>query len=310
MDAHRIDRAGMNQPLRREMGRGRTNPFQVVSLKAIDERFKVPEEMLTEMNNRFTDAEINKLTGHLKGFLLAGQEVEKKLSSDWNIPPVAKSITIPYCRWWQPYNQGQAVKDGMLLRVGNPDEHNSFFANPRSLYAHENGHILSFFQPDGSLHDELCNGYNIGPLRKLLAVDGQLKLKFLQDIPFNILPEKLLFVRDWSLLSTANELIADKVAMQVCGREEWGAWLKTRIPAQMKLFEGAGARNDILRFIVYVREFGLKTEEQLFRQALASCDVDTSWTLKDAFFDDMVSSTEQTLDRLTDFFHQVSLKKQ
>jgi hypothetical protein len=154
----------------------------------------------------------------------AAHSVEAQLQEEFGIHDSFSKIKVLVPG---PFNNALVNPNTGTLNVivGRPSEYADFFAAPRCLYAHEVGHLLAAFDSTGR---NRYAGLQGGPAmykvdRELLNSRGNLPSKFFGEIPYNLLPHDLLFPDKYDsdgLLYFANELISEKVALQICGPQE------------------------------------------------------------------------------------------
>jgi len=270
---------------------------------ALDHRLKMSDDSMPALVRELSPADINNLFKHLSILLLSARDVEKNIKSEWGIPRTVKKIEVLICG---NFNNMIADTGSIHVLIGNPDEYDSFFVSPAPLYAHEVAHTLLMHDNKGKFSWNAgmpaIECFNI--LKSELSPDGTLKRKYFEDIPYNIMPKELLFPEKAarnSLMYYANELIADKVSLQVCGEKEAGIHVKRKLENGIRsshLLTKDAWQGFFLTALA--REFKLGHEENIMRQRLDG--IECPWISS--------ISTEDLLNKASVFFNKVSLKHQ
>ena len=258
------------------------------SIKAMDNRVSIDT---TNILVHFSLREIKSLLYYLAKQIEAAHIIETELKTKWNINKTFKQIVF-----FAPgrFNNASASPSGTVeFLVGDPKGHSAFFAAPTCLYAHELAHYLSFFDKNGL----------ISPLHNKSTFEAMKRnkwappFKYLEGAPFASLPHKSLPKQlddDETLFYTANQLLADKVAAQLCGYEQ------SKIDAERMIKQDLPDVWEGLRRLVLAREHGLTKYERELSAKIARKE--RLWT--------KYISTQELVDSLTKFYRGVSLKRQ
>jgi len=273
-------------------------------IRSLDHRLKLSDDMIPLLNRELSPADKGKLFNHLKSFIISTRDVEKDLMLNWGIPRTVKEIEI-----LMPgaFNNAIAGYNSIQVLVGEPKKYDSFFSAPGPLYAHELGHNMFFYDGNDKLSKYATVIECDGLTRKDISPDGKLKRKYFEDIPYNILPKELLFPKKaadqtgFGLMYFTDELIADKVALQICGDKETSIHIKRKVKERIEWFS-SNEKNpwEYLFCITLSGEFKLGPEEKILRQGLAGMKCPWQSSI----------STEDLLNKMSEFFRTVSLKHQ
>jgi len=183
--------------------------------------------------------------------------------------------------------------------LGDPREFHTF-VSPSSIYAHELGHHFSSFDLSGkNIFTNLrSEAEKIERLRASLTLNGSFNGKYLH-IPYDRLPSDLLYrpqSTNRGFLYFVWELVADKVALQLCGYDE----SKKRIEGNLK--EALNSKEPwlILHLLVLAREYKLENYEKILLGKIKKHE--KNWSA--------IIPTEQLLNSLSTFFNNTTLKAQ
>lgn len=272
-------------------------------LCSLDKRVELSDDIISFIRI-LSPTDRNKLYNYLKLFILSAHGVENTLKLKWSIPQVANKIEILISLKLHAFGHfnNASAKDGLIqVIIGNPKEYDRFFAISTVIYAHELGHMLFEYDKKGKLpwSKGMSTATYFKDLQFALSQDGKLERKYLEDIPFCLLPKELLFqgkATATGLLSIITELIADKVSLQLCGYKEARGSIRSKINDSLDTKNPWGR----LFLIVLAREFKLNHEEEVLCKRLA--ELDCPW--------ESSISTEELLNKMSEFFRQVSLKHQ
>jgi hypothetical protein len=269
------------------------------SISAADNRLSISREDFTGF---FSRREINLLLKYLVLQIEANHWVENELRNKWGIYATFSKIVVQTQPWGRFNEHGVVIgKDLLRIRLGDPREFHSF-VSPQAIYAHELGHHLASFDSRGMnifSNAQLMFGTAVEPLKASLTLNGNFDGKYVY-IPYKLLPSELLYrppSMERGLLYYADELVADKVALQLCGYAKSKRRISINIKEILKKDKNPWA---ILHLLVLAREYNLKSYEKILLYKFKRHE--KHW--------EKIISTEQLLSSLSDFFNKVTLKRQ
>ena len=267
------------------------------SISAADNRLLISREDFTRF---FSRREINLLLKYLALQIEANHWVDNELRNKWGIYATFSKIVVKAP--WGRFNDHGVVlgKDLLRIRLGDPREFHSF-VSPQAIYAHELGHHLSSFDSRGMniFSNVGSESEDIERLRASLTLNGNFDGKYVY-VPYKLLPSELLYrppSMERGLLYYADELVADKVALQLCGYAESKRRVSINLKEILKKDKNPWA---ILHLLVLAREYNLKSYEKILLYKIKRHE--KHWG--------KIISTEQLLNSLSDFFNKVTLKRQ
>lgn len=264
-------------------------------IAAMDERIAIGEagfKRLLSPNERCA------LLKYLQSQVKSIHQIENELVKKWGI--TEKLLEFGFAAGGPFNNAVVGISGAVDFCLGAPNGYSEFFASPASLIAHELGHYLSYFSPDGGIRyttDTLIK--NAEADKFSLNSEGNLDSKYLEDIPYNLLPPQLLFSYEPDgneLHYYANELLADKIALQLCGFE------KSRKRIKVKIEKGMTSNNpwQLLHLAVLAREYNFECYEGVLLEGI--------YKRQHLWINEV--QTDELIDLLSEFFQKVSLRHQ
>jgi len=233
----------------------------------------------------------------LNNFAVSSLRVDKKLLSEWGIPCLTKRIYVTARR--DIGNSATLMRRSVSLNIRSPERFFVFLRTPAEIYAHEIGHLLSCYNEYGNLQWE-----DIAYARHLMTIislsgSRKLKRKYFKGIPYNIFPQGMLMsgAKGAGLMFQLGELIADKVALQVCGQAKTSRYVQNQLEICLDMINDPWA---CCYYIVLSREFGLREQEKALQKRLDCLNHLLVIPI----------DKEDLLQRMLRFFHCVSLKHQ
>lgn len=240
----------------------------------------------------------------MTAFIEAGHQVERDLEAKWGIPAKFNFIDFSSGGGFASAANFGIVRYGIALDIQEMFRSLPFF---RAIYAHELGHYLSRIGCDGK--SIFSYGYfdtlkDAKELKYLLNENGDLPSKYLEPIPYHLIPSQLLIVPDdWKSLSgnigvfyEIQELIANKICHQLRGFNEAREYARRRIKTELG-FEATEPWGSLHSYAL-ASELDLpEYKDELFRRIDKHKD---QWK--------GVVSTQQLIDIFIQFYRGVSLK--
>lgn len=274
----------------RLLNRARSSEF----VRKLHPCFKLTDDEKMAIEQNIPKMHVPRLLASINGFAEASLRVNRAFQSKWGIPCLVDRMYISAVKHYG--NVAASERRSIFINVGSPEIPLKGLNIPDAIYAHEIGHLLSYYDANGNL--QWC-GFPLTRYATRLAAssfNGKLKLKYFNDIPYDMFPREAL--RSSSrLMLLIEETIADKAALQVCGRDVAAKRVKQRLSMDPNTIKDPWL---CFQLIFEARVFGFKGREKVFQKKLDQFG--SSW--------DKPLQRDDLLQRLLKFFHGVSLKHQ